>query len=89
MAPEILGKGGHSFPVDWWALGTIAFEMLYGEAPFFQQNQEKMFKAIQKSGVKFPDKVKISKDCKSFIKSLLHKDPKKRLGAKGGFTEVM
>ena len=30
MAPEILNKGGHSFPVDWWALGTLAYEMVIG-----------------------------------------------------------
>jgi serine/threonine protein kinase len=35
MAPEILSKTGHSFPVDWWALGTVTYEMLVGEPPFF------------------------------------------------------
>ena len=30
MAPEILSKEGHSYPVDWWALGTLVYEMLVG-----------------------------------------------------------
>lgn len=34
MAPEVLTKKGHSFPVDWWALGTIVYETLVGEPPF-------------------------------------------------------
>lgn len=30
MAPEAIDKSGHSFPVDWWALGIVAYEMLVG-----------------------------------------------------------
>ena len=30
MAPEILKKKGYSYQVDWWALGTLIFEMLTG-----------------------------------------------------------
>jgi serine/threonine protein kinase len=30
MAPEMLQKEGHSYPVDWWALGTLTYEMLMG-----------------------------------------------------------
>ena len=37
MAPEILGKDGYSFPVDWWAFGTIAYELLCGQPPFFEE----------------------------------------------------
>ena len=37
MAPEILTKKGYSFQVDWWALGTLAYEMVVGEAPFFDE----------------------------------------------------
>jgi len=54
MAPDILSQGGYSFPVDWWALGTIAFEMLVGTPPFFEDNQSMMFKKIMKMKLKFP-----------------------------------
>jgi serine/threonine protein kinase len=30
MAPEILIKKGYSFEVDWWALGTLAYELIFG-----------------------------------------------------------
>jgi serine/threonine protein kinase len=30
MAPEVIGKKGHSFPVDWWALGILTYELLVG-----------------------------------------------------------
>lgn len=39
MAPEMLRKEGHSFTVDWWALGTLIYEMLMGQPPFYEENQ--------------------------------------------------
>jgi protein kinase A len=43
MAPEILSKEGHSYPVDWWALGTLIYEMLIGQPPFYEEDQLSMF----------------------------------------------
>lgn len=30
LAPEILTEKGHSFPVDWWAVGILTYEMIVG-----------------------------------------------------------
>ena len=38
--------------------------------------------------VEFPESVKVSDQCKNFVKSLLIKEPSIRLGAKFGFLEV-
>jgi serum/glucocorticoid-regulated kinase 2 len=46
MAPEMLNKKGYSFQVDWWALGTIMYEMLTGLAPFIDEDTTTMFKNI-------------------------------------------
>ena len=81
LAPEILNKSGHSFPVDWWALGTITYEMLVGNPPFFEDDEAQMFKKILKSKVSFPKWARVSKECKDFIEKLLNKDPSKRLGS--------
>lgn len=35
LAPEVLGKKGHSHAVDWWALGIVLYEMVVGSAPFY------------------------------------------------------
>ncbi|CDW72093.1 protein kinase domain protein [Stylonychia lemnae] len=88
MAPDMLTQDGYSFPVDWWALGTITFEMLVGTPPFYEESQSMMFKKILKQKLKFPNDVPLSKDCRDFIEKLLHKDPAKRLG-NNGFQEVM
>ena len=34
LAPELLLMKGHSFGVDWWALGVLLYEMVVGVAPF-------------------------------------------------------
>ncbi|CDW72781.1 protein kinase domain containing protein [Stylonychia lemnae] len=88
MAPEILSKGGHSFPVDWWALGTLAYEMVIGQAPFYEDDQSLMFRKIMRQNVRFPKDMDLSIEYKDFIYRLLHKDPAQRLG-NNGFEEVI
>ena len=39
VAPEILKEGSkHGKGVDWWAMGTLLYEMLHGLPPFYSQN---------------------------------------------------
>ena len=41
MAPEIITQTtgiiakGYSYPVDWWSIGCITFEMIVGLPPFY------------------------------------------------------
>ena len=42
MAPEILDNAGHNKDVDWWALGVMIFEMLFGTSPFWDKRVTKM-----------------------------------------------
>jgi serine/threonine protein kinase len=30
MAPEMLARKGYSTSVDWWSLGIVTFELLFG-----------------------------------------------------------
>lgn len=43
LAPEILSRKGHGKPVDWWCLGSMAYEMVIGLPPFFCQNRSQLF----------------------------------------------
>ena len=57
LAPEILNEVGHAFPVDWWALGVLTYEMIVGFPPFYtgNSNNQKMFDLIKNKPVFFPD----------------------------------
>ena len=73
LAPEILKETGHSFPVDWWALGILTYEMIVGFPPFYTgtSNNSKMYELIKKKSVYFPDQkrhnIPMSDNCKDFI----------------------
>jgi len=89
LAPEILNESGHSFPVDWWALGILTYEMIVGFPPFYtgSPNNQKMYELIKSKPVFFPDYKKhgiaMTQECKDFISICLEKDPSKRLGLNG------
>ena len=38
---------GHDHTLDWWALGTLIYEMLVGVPPYYDKNQHKMFTNIE------------------------------------------
>ncbi|CAK87907.1 unnamed protein product (macronuclear) [Paramecium tetraurelia] len=80
LAPEILLETGHSMAADWWALGILTYEMLYALPPFYNKNQDLMFKQIQTKDISFPTTPQISMEAKDFIQKLTIKDPKFRIG---------
>ncbi|KAJ1548075.1 hypothetical protein HK405_004288 [Cladochytrium tenue] len=82
IAPEVIRGSGHTSAVDWWTLGILIYEML-------GQNRNATFSNIIYCEVGFPDHPNdISKECKSIIKKLLHKDEDKRLGSRAGASDV-
>uniref|UniRef100_A0A8C4LKF7 non-specific serine/threonine protein kinase n=1 Tax=Equus asinus asinus TaxID=83772 RepID=A0A8C4LKF7_EQUAS len=52
MAPEVLtvmngdGKGVYSLGCDWWSVGVIAYEMVYGRSPFTEGTSARTFNNI-------------------------------------------
>lgn len=76
IAPEIIRRENYDFMVDWWSLGVLTFELLYGSTPFFSRNRARLFQAITLQDVKYPSSAKSVEI--DFISGLLTKEPKKR-----------
>ena len=93
LAPEMVRNEGHTFSVDWWALGVLVYEMMVGISPFYNRNRNQILEKIKRSRVVFPDpdrfKIHLTDDCKDFILSLLDKEPRTRLGSISGVMEVL
>ena len=80
IAPEVLSSRiGHSFEVDLWSLGVIAYTMLYGRPPFETKDVKMTYKRIKNNNYTFPQHVQVSESSKDFIKCLLRTDPLKRM----------
>ncbi|KAH3900077.1 related to Serine/threonine-protein kinase SCH9 [Saccharomycodes ludwigii] len=81
LAPELLlDESGYTKMVDFWSLGVLIFEMCCGWSPFFAENNQKMYQKIAFGKVKFPRDV-LSPEGRSFVKGLLNRNPRHRLGA--------
>ncbi|XP_031489136.1 phototropin-2-like isoform X1 [Nymphaea colorata] len=88
IAPEIITGTGHSSAIDWWALGILLYEMLYGRTPFRGKNRQKTFANILHKDLTFPSSVPVSLEARQLIHRLLHRDPISRLGSNGGANEI-
>nr|AML79273.1 putative LOV domain-containing protein [Maianthemum canadense] len=88
IAPEIITGAGHSSAIDWWALGILLFEMLYGRTPFRGKNRQKTFSNILRKDLAFPSSIPVSLAARQLIHALLHRDPANRLGSNSGANEI-
>jgi len=88
IAPEILLNKGHSFSVDWWALGILLFEMFTGNPPFCDENPMRIYQKILDAKVAYTND--IPRKAQSFISKLLTPNLTRRLGnLNGGAMDVM
>ncbi|CAL1716893.1 unnamed protein product [Somion occarium] len=91
MAPEVVGRKGYTWPVDWWSLGVVLWELLFHRRPFDGRTSEKMTHSILKDPLRFPSNVNeyVSKEGQDFLRGLLDRNPRTRLGCRNGRTNGM
>ncbi|KAM0880976.1 hypothetical protein ACQ4PT_033228 [Festuca glaucescens] len=80
VAPEVVSWSGHDYLVDWWGLGVVLYEMLYGRTPFRGRSRRETFRRVLTARPDLPGEPTPLRD---LIAGLLEKDPGKRLGALG------
>lgn len=89
LAPEVLlDEQGYTKMVDFWSLGVLVFEMCCGWSPFYAEDTQQMYKNIAFGKVRFPRDA-LSTEGRNFVKGLLNRNPKHRLGANGDAKELM
>uniref|UniRef100_A0A126X2W0 non-specific serine/threonine protein kinase n=1 Tax=Neckera douglasii TaxID=140378 RepID=A0A126X2W0_9BRYO len=88
IAPEIITGQGHSSAVDWWALGILIYEMLYGRTPFRGKNRQKTFTNVLQKDIIFPASTPVSLQVRQLMRDLLQRSPLKRLGSYRGASDI-
>ena len=77
IAPEVLGKKGHSYEVDGWSLGCIIYTLLVGKPPFETSCLKDTYMRIKKNEYHVPSS-RVSPTAKNLIMKLLAADPTQR-----------
>lgn len=68
MAPEVLGAQNHSYEVDYYALGVVAYELIMGRRPYSGKTRADILKSILQRQAQVPgDEDLCSPECANFI----------------------
>ncbi len=46
MAPEMIMQVGHTFPVDFYCVGALLYELLTGLPPYYSQDANQIYEAV-------------------------------------------
>ncbi|KAG0329987.1 hypothetical protein BGZ99_009431 [Dissophora globulifera] len=82
MAPEVLLRKGYYASVDWWSLGVVMFELLFGKRPFRGKSNELLTNSIIRDPLPFPENSRntVSAQCMDVLSKLCERNVSKRLG---------
>jgi serine/threonine protein kinase len=76
LAPEVVMQMPYSYSVDIWQLGILAYEMMLGTTPFYDENKSKLFSNIVSVEPYFPPE--LDSRISNFISKLLTKNANER-----------
>ncbi|XP_074659891.1 serine/threonine-protein kinase PLK1-like [Tubulanus polymorphus] len=76
IAPEVLGKKGHSYEVDVWSLGCILYTLLVGKPPFETSCLKDTYTRIKRNEYHVPSRVSLV--AKNLIQKMLRSEPGER-----------
>ena len=91
LAPEVLCNVNHNFSIDYYAVGIITYELMYGHRPYLGKNKQEVKQLIltRQARIEFSDLPEgFSYDIADFINKLIQRKPKNRLG-KNNINDVL
>ncbi|KAI9094685.1 hypothetical protein DFS34DRAFT_239523 [Phlyctochytrium arcticum] len=81
LAPESILGLGQGTSVDWWALGVILYEFLYGMPPFHAPTPSQVFENILTRRIDWQEEtLEVSAEARSLMEQLMCTDVDQRLG---------
>ncbi|OMJ74577.1 hypothetical protein SteCoe_26476 [Stentor coeruleus] len=88
MAPEVVTGHGYGLSADYWTVGIMAYEFLFGYVPFGEDERDpyNIYEKIQERRLVFPQWIDNKNKVKEFISQLLSKNPASRLS--GSFDKL-
>ncbi|OMJ90315.1 hypothetical protein SteCoe_7339 [Stentor coeruleus] len=88
MAPEVVTGHGYGLSADYWTIGIMLYELLFGYVPFGEDESDpySIYEKVQERRLVFPQWVDNKNKVKEFISQLLSKNPSSRLG--GSFDKL-
>ena len=86
MPPEMILKEDYNRMIDYYAIGAILYEMIWGIPPFYSKKRQTLFENILTKEASFSQE--FSSMSQNLITKLLEKDYTKRLGFENGMEEV-
>ncbi|KAL4473326.1 hypothetical protein ABPG73_013016 [Tetrahymena malaccensis] len=86
MAPEVMCRQPHTFAVDYFALGVLAYEFMLGRRPYLGRSRKEirdqiLAKRVQIKKHEIPDGWSL--EAADFINRLIERKPANRLGING------
>ena len=87
LAPETINGLGQDEMSDWWSIGCILFELMFGYPPFHGPSPEKVFENILSRNIDWPqDDSAVSPEARDLMQRLMTLNPRERLGANNDET---
>ncbi|KZV69519.1 kinase-like protein [Peniophora sp. CONT] len=89
MSPEVIRGQGYSYGCDWWSLGVIMYECLYGFPPFVSKSRHVTRQKILnwRQSLRFPNKPAVSREGIDLMQQLL-REPEDRLGSQATSSTI-
>ena len=86
LSQEMLSREGSTKASDIYGIGAILFELISGAPPFYNQDENLMYKNISENKLMFPEF--FSEELKDLLKKMLDKNPKNRIGIENDKSDL-